>query len=160
MNRIIYLILLLGLLRPACGFSQSDKKDIIYNWNTNQSSLWISIDSTFQKFAPSDEEINLAKEIAINYIDSLESTRNSQIRKEFGKILKYNHARYYRQYVAFIDNEGKKKIFINAVCDSFVKNKDLKKEWIFVLDGGSCFFQMEVDLETEEITSFSVNGEA
>jgi len=153
-------ILILILIIPIFGFSQTNKNDFVFKWHYNNSALWISIDSTLEKFTPTIDEIELAKEMSKNHIDSLEQNRDSKIVKQYGKLLKFNNADYYRQYVGFIDNKGNKIIFINAVCKGYGQKSDLTKNWIFVLDGGSCFYQIKVDLTNKKCFDFSVNGEA
>lgn len=153
-------ILILLLIIPILGFSQTDKNDFVFEWQNNNSALWISIDSTLEKFTPTIEEIGLAKELSKNHIDSLEQNRDSKIVKQYGKLLKFNNTDYYRQYVGFIDNKGNRIIFINAVCKAYGQKSDLTKNWIFVLDGGSCFYQIKIDLTNKKCFDFSVNGEA
>lgn len=48
---------------PILGFSQTDKNDFIFDWKNDNSSLWISIDSTLEKFTPTIEEIGISKKI-------------------------------------------------------------------------------------------------
>lgn len=146
-------ILIIVMMIPIIGFSQTNKNDYIFDWQNDNSSLWISIDSTLENFSPTIEQIGIAKKLSKNHIDSLEQNRD-------GKILKFNHTDYYRQYVGFIDDKGNKVIFINAVCKAYVQKDDLKKRWIFVFDGGSCFYQIKVDLTNKKCLDFSVNGEA
>jgi len=145
---------------PIFGFSQTDKNDFIFDWQNDNSSLWISIDSTLKKFTPTIEEIGIAKNLSKDYIDSLEQNRNLETVKQYGKLLKFGDSDYYRQYVGFVDSNGNRIIFINAVCKSYGQKSDLKKNWIFVLDGGSCFYQIKVDLTNKKCIDFSVNGEA
>ena len=133
--------------------SQNSNKDIIFNWEKSDN-FWISIDSTNQKFYPTLEEIKLAKKISIEHIDSLE-----KINKDF-KILHFNHISYYRQYVGYYDNNGDKIIYINAFCDSYNKRTNLKTNWIFVLDGGSCYYQIRININKGECFDFTVNGNA
>ncbi len=153
-------ILIIALIIPILGFSQTDKNDFLFDWQNDNSSLWISIDSTLVKFTPTIEEIGLAKQLSKNYIDSLEQNRDPKIVKQYGKLLKYNSTDYYRQYVGYIDDNGNKIVFINAVCKPYGQKSDLKKNWIFVLDGGSCFYQIKIDLTNKKCSEFSVNGEA
>lgn len=76
---------------------------------------------------------------------------------------------YYRQY-SFYTNENKDSmVHINALCyilDSPVDSCgtitfrpwNWKKEVIFVLDGGDCFWQTLINLTTKKIEYLSVNG--
>src|SRR4030095_7838718 len=139
-------ILILALMIPLIGFSQTDKNDFLFEWQNNKSSLWISIDSTFEKFTPTIEEIGVVKQLSKIHIDSLERNRNPKIVKEYGKLLKFKDSDYFRQYVGYIDSKGNRIVFVNAVCKSYGQNSDFRENWIFVFDGGSCFYQIKVDL--------------
>jgi len=56
--------------------------------------------------------------------------------------------------------KNKRYIFINALCDKEMKKKDLSKEIIRVLDGGSCFFSLKYDPISKELFDIIINGEA
>lgn len=64
---------------------------------------------------------------------------------------------YNRQYLGII-LEDRKLIYANFFCRSF--ETDWRKEFVFVLDGGSCFFQFQYDVNTNEFFDLQVNGEA
>ena len=64
---------------------------------------------------------------------------------------------YKRQYVGLTIKE-KRVIFGNFFCTD--TGADWEKEWVFVLDGGDCFFQLQFDLERGTFTKLTVNGEA
>jgi hypothetical protein len=160
--RQILKIILLGLITTNIQsvFSQTDKRDFVFKWENTQDNSWISIDSTLQKFTPTVEEIKLAKETSIDFIDSLELTREPNLVKQYGKILRYRHQSYLRQYLGYIDDRGNKIVLINACCTAAGEKEDMEHNWIFVLDGGSCFFQIKVNLRTKKCFDFFVNGEA
>lgn len=153
-------ILIFALMIPIMVISQTDKNDFIFEWRNNNSSLWISIDSTFEKFTPTIEEIVIVKQLSKNHIDSLEYVRELKIVKEYGKQLKFSDSDYYRQYVGYIDSKGNRIVLVNAVCKSYGQKSDLRKDWIFVFDGGTCFYQIRVDLTAKKCFDFSINGEA
>lgn len=67
-------------------------------------------------------------------------------------------AEYKFQYIPALFESGAKHVWVNAFCDDF--DKDLKKEIIIVEDGGSCFFNFKINLETLAVYDFSVNGES
>jgi hypothetical protein len=153
-------LLILAFMIPFLGFSQIDKNDFVFERQNNNSSLWISIASTLEKFTPTIEEIGLVKQLSKNHIDSLERNRNPKTVKEYDKLLKFNDSDYFRQYVGYIDSKGNRIVFINSVCKTYGQKRDFKRNWIFVLDGGSCFYQIKVDLTAKKCFDFSINGEA
>ena len=81
--------------------------------------------------------------------------------KKHGKQSKYNPqsaARYYKQIVAVINSRGEKIIWINCFCANDFPY--WKTTLVSVLDGGSCFFNLNINLSTGEDYNFAVNGVA
>ena len=64
---------------------------------------------------------------------------------------------YKRQYAGVIIN-GKRVIYGNFFCTE--TGVDWREEWVFVMDGGDCFFQLQFDMESGTFTELLVNGEA
>ena|GEM_PF-797195 len=64
---------------------------------------------------------------------------------------------YNRQYMGLIW-EGKKIIYANYFCDS--TQIDWRKDFVFVLDGGDCYFQFKYDTDSKEFFDLQVNGNA
>jgi hypothetical protein len=69
-----------------------------------------------------------------------------------------NLSQYGRQYVAYYNKKGEKEVWINCFCA--VINDEWKKAILIGSDGGNCFFNLTINLSTEKITEFSVNGNA
>jgi hypothetical protein len=65
---------------------------------------------------------------------------------------------YKRQYVAYINSKGEKEIWINCFCDTNIEY--WRKEIVFVLDGGKCFFNLKIKIKKKEYYDFRVNGDA
>ena len=69
-----------------------------------------------------------------------------------------NLDRYVRQYFG-ITSEAGRAVVLNAACDSYASsNPEWRKHFIFVFDGGSCFFQLEYDPLSKQFRNLSVNG--
>lgn len=64
---------------------------------------------------------------------------------------------YNRQYVGMIV-EGRKVLYANFFCNR--EDATWRKEFVLVLDGGSCYFQFQFDSATGEFFDLRVNGEA
>lgn len=64
---------------------------------------------------------------------------------------------YNRQYIGMV-LDGKKIIYANYFCDSV--ETDWRKDFVFVLDGGDCFFQFKYDVDGTEFFDLQVNGVA
>lgn len=66
--------------------------------------------------------------------------------------------RYKRQYMAVINDKGEKEVWVNCFCDSWGKN--WRKERIIVKDGGNCYFNLKINIDTKKYYDFMVNGNA
>ena len=69
-----------------------------------------------------------------------------------------NLEKYLRQYFG-ITRGGKRTILLNAACESYAStNPKWHERFIFVFDGGSCFFQVEYDPDSLQFRNLNVNG--
>jgi len=73
--------------------------------------------------------------------------------KSQDKLIKEN---YKRQYVAAINKKGEKEIWINCLCQT--ESNRWKKSVILVADGGSCYFNLKVNLTKKKYYNLIVNG--
>jgi hypothetical protein len=80
--------------------------------------------------------------------------------------------RYWRQYIVVTNQQGEKETFINFFCEPqedivddgdgyrFVPSNRWKSGLVGVMDGGNCFFQIKINLNTKKWYDFGVNGVA
>jgi hypothetical protein len=80
--------------------------------------------------------------------------------------------RYWRQYIVVINPQGEKETFINFFCNQpediiedgdeirFVPSDRWKSRLVVVMDGGKCYFQIIINLNTKKWYDFMVNGYA
>ena len=62
--------------------------------------------------------------------------------------------RYKRQYVAVLNYKGEKEVWVNCFCSG-------SGGWLVsVLDGGNCYFNLKINLATEQYFDLMVNGDA
>ena len=67
--------------------------------------------------------------------------------------------KYYRQYIVTKNKKGEKEVWVNCFCS--IQNMDYwKKQVVFVMDGGNCFFNLKINLSRKSYSDFEVNGEA
>ena len=64
---------------------------------------------------------------------------------------------YNRQYVGLI-LDGQNIVYANYFCRSI--GTEWKQDFVFVLDGGACYFQFKYDADSGEFFDLQVNGEA
>ena len=110
-------------------------------------------------------EIENILKIAIN--ENNETQRNELIkhnknypkyqRTETGYELKLSG--YRRQYVPIINKKGQKEIWINFFCDD-IENDDWKNKIITVEDGGNCYYNIKINLNTKKYYELEINGNA
>ena len=65
---------------------------------------------------------------------------------------------YTFQYQGRQSGDGKS-VFINAFCTDG-GNRDLDKDMVVVMDGGSCFFNLKYDPNTERFYDIIIHGDA
>lgn len=67
----------------------------------------------------------------------------------------------YRFQYFGVTRDGERRLLANAFCSRHWKRDSRwETEPVFVLDGGNCYFQVEMDQESGRLLSFNVNGEA
>lgn len=64
---------------------------------------------------------------------------------------------YQRQYVGLVYGE-QQVVYANFFCTS--ASMDWQNDFVLVMDGGDCFFQVKYDMATGEFFDLRVNGEA
>ena len=69
---------------------------------------------------------------------------------------------YIRQYVGVLAENGNKVIFINFIHkkDEIISLEDIKKDLIYVLDGGTYYWRIHIDITSEKIINMEINGVA
>jgi hypothetical protein len=67
-------------------------------------------------------------------------------------------SRYRRQYIAKINSQGEKEVWIKFFCGNLVS--DWRKRLVIVEDGGNCYFQIKVNITAKRCYEFMVNGYA
>ena len=68
---------------------------------------------------------------------------------------------YYKQLIAVINLNGEKEVWANCLCnvDDFgPSGPNWKHDVVDVMDGGSCYFNLKINLSKGTVYDFSVNG--
>lgn len=66
---------------------------------------------------------------------------------------------YKRQYLGYLNEKGERIVWINALCGNDL-NDWLKNDTVIVLDGGSCYWNVRVNLMTKQVFNFGVNSKS
>ncbi len=111
-------------------------------------------------WTPGKTDITKTEEAVTKYISNASSdTTINEYRRKSALTIQKNLKEYGCQYIGIIVG-GQKYVF----CNFFRKSSDHEKYWkrgfIFVLDGGSAYWQIECVLEKNQCINFRVNGEA
>ena len=165
------------LLLTSCGQLASNKSQVY----DSENSLY---DTSIIVILPLTENSNLidknCKEVTLNKediknIDSLLirciSDYNVNSEKDFERInsqrpeLKIEKSnfiidlkKYKRQYLAVLNPNGEKEVWVNCGCD--FSGENWKRSIIFVEDGGNCYFNLKINLTKKVFYDLMVNGVA
>ena len=109
------------------------------------------------RFTPTKKEIETAEQGLINQLAGINTDRHNQYSTP---AIDKNLSKYKRQYFGYFDMKGNKILFINCF---WKKNKEEELLWfnerIMVLDGGSYFWNIKFNLNTNELFDLDVNGD-
>ena len=156
------------LILSACGQPN-------YQENTKvDSSKTVSIDTTALAIIPFDKQRNFpfdstyapanltAEDIA--EIDSILTVcvtdyNYSQENNPLARTIDLKNTTYAKQIVGATNAQSQKEVWLNCFCRAW-DNNNWRKEILFVMDGGSCYFNLKINLATKTCFGLSVNGEA
>ncbi len=130
--------------------------------------LFLPATFTLKKFTPTKQDIVLAEQILKQQIEKANHRRMNQVgRKQY---IHQNLNKYFRQYAGFINENGDRVIHINFYWDKYTVFDRVKGYWdnrleytsdyTVVMDGGSRFWNVNVNLITKTLYNLSVNGVA
>ncbi len=97
----------------------------------------------------SDSEIENIEKLVSEAVE----TNNSK-QKEYGKIEDLKEYKF--QYIPVYNSKKEKEVWVNAFCNGY--DIDWKKQIIEVDGGGSCFFNLMINLRTSNVYDFLVNA--
>jgi hypothetical protein len=126
-------------------------------------------DGTHRRTELNSDELIVAEKILSTAIKKYNSEQKARI-EELNKLgSAYNFkpedfdiklTNYSRQYIPVLNEREEKEIWINFFCDPVKEHPYWKKDIVFVLDGGNCYFSLVINLCTMKYHKFYVNGEA
>jgi hypothetical protein len=68
-----------------------------------------------------------------------------------------NPQKFYKQFIAVINSKGEKEVWVNCCCTIYNRS-DWKTQILLVLDGGSCFFNLKINLSSNTVYDLMING--
>jgi len=151
---IIFPILLLNCSTQKKLTKLDDKMTIIKK--SSYTKFMIGKDYTLWK--TNDDDLKKVDKLLVSAIDDgrfffLEKNQLSEIKK------------YYRQYLCYVNENGEKIIFINSFCDlsdyvddySQKTKLNWKKDMLNVADGGDCYWNIKININTNEYFELKIN---
>lgn len=164
-----------GLIIFVCLSCKQTKKQNLKSDDINNldSKHIILTDSEYNRFLndkyntkswkPTKHDIDLVQEILNKAIDD---TNFICIKNPKIKIRKD----YYKQYVPYINHKGERMIKINAFCKVLQvppkpgsetnewSDIDWKNEYLFINDGGNCYWRITINIDAKKYKDIMVNG--
>jgi hypothetical protein len=130
--------------------------------------LHVSDINSTSRFTLDSEEIRQAERLLREQIKDLNSSRPNQVNGS--PVIHKNINKYFRQYVGFVNKNGEKVVHINFYWDRFSFTEKIKgytdsrltfeDEYAIVFDGGSHYWQVNINLTTGKVSDLQVNGVA
>ena len=106
--------------------------------------------------------VNFKKTVTIEDVQLAENALakcvcNEEVENQFFHINK-RYADYGRQYLFYYNKDGDLCVNVNCSCEKY--DQLLSERYNVVLDGGDCYWNMNINLKKNRIISWYVNGEA
>lgn len=120
-------------------------------------------DYSFFTYSPqhvrSFSDARQAFDLEANEVEEIDRLLTKCIRKN-RKFLSHKNFELLRQCIAVTNSKGEKLVWVNCLCKEGGYANEFKYEIVEVLDGGSCFFSMMINLTKGSYFLLSVNGQA
>jgi len=152
--------------KDKIGVKSNKFRGTIFKNTYSQGKLFLGAADSINRFTPTVDEIKLAETILRQQIEKLNNPRINQFGKQ--SHIDENLNKYFRQYVGFINEKGDSVIHINLYWDKFTLSDRLKgyddqrreytSDFSIVLDGGSHYWNVNVNLTKSILERLEVNG--
>jgi hypothetical protein len=177
MKNLIYIFFVIFVscinIRSQNSIGINDNNKYISTESEKKYSLIEGVDFVILPYEPStDERISwsfkegMPTELTTNDLEIINKILQDAVNKyNNGKKFSWENniklEEYKRQYIAIINNNGEKEVYVNCFRSKSIENGDYwKNEFIFVLDGGNNFFNVIINLTKMMYYDFMTNGYA
>ncbi|MBS1753075.1 MAG: hypothetical protein JST34_03410 [Bacteroidetes bacterium] len=116
---------------------------------------WL-FDKTYSPSTLTKSDIEKIERLMTDCIDKYNNKLSSDNKQYFS--IDLTKEKYKRQYVAVINKNGDKEVWINCLCQTH--GNDWKTSIIMVDDGGNCYFNLKINLTKDKCYDLGVNGHA
>lgn len=122
--------------------------------------IFLSIKNQKERYTPTLDDIKLAERILKDSVDTEMEKYCPYPCKLNGedRITKKYLRKYKRQYVGFLTNEGDIIVYINLLKDKGISKEKLSSDIVMVLDGGSNYWMIYINITKRELFGLSING--
>ena len=151
------------ILIISCANSSYLKEDDYYYHNIE------GVDYVLLPYDPIKDNWGIPAELTANELEKINELLheavykyNSETKTSWGEAVNpIDLSKYNRQYIAIINENEEKEVFINCFWNSNIRKDGYwKNELVLVMDGGNHYFQVTINLTKQIITMFNVNGYA
>lgn len=111
------------------------------------------------RWTPTPAEIEEVETLMKKHI--LKTVRKRGLINQFGDrpVIHENFEKYIRQYMGYINQKGQKIVWVNCFWKAYENEfPDWKTHLVDVMDGGSYFWHIKVNLNNKKCTSYIVNA--
>ena len=139
----------------------------IFTSSYPQNKLFFSDTLSLRRFTPNEKQIKQAEETLASQIQEF---NNHKLKQEKDRYIDKNLKSYFRQYFGYIDNIGDSIIHINFSWNKYTLSDKIKgygdsrltytSDYSITLDGGSEYWNVDVNLTKQKLESLYVNGSA
>jgi len=150
------------------GVKSKKFKGTIFKSTYPKDKLFILETDSLTKFTPTKEDTELAETILKEQIQKVNNSRVNQFGKK--QYIDKNLNKYFRQYIGFSNKQGDSVVHINFYWDRFTIFDRIKGYWddrlkytsdySMTLDGGSRYWNVNVNLTDKQLYGLFVNGVA
>jgi hypothetical protein len=122
--------------------------------------IFMSIENQKKRYTPTINDIKEAEVILKDSIDAEMEKYCPYPCKPNGeaRITKTSLKKYKRQYVGFLTNDGDTIVYINLLYNDDIPKDRLSSDIVWVLDGGSHYWQIYVNITKRRLFGMSING--
>lgn len=156
--RLLLVVFVLSLFIPACSPSAQNIKGehwVIFSEKLaeeQQLGTWLmSGNHRIEYWTPSEDDVVAIEDGLVPFLEQNSESFFVRDIPVWERLDEYN-----RQYIGMLV-DGQRIVYANYFCDSV---GDWQKEFVFVADGGDCFFQFQYDVDAAEYFDLQVNGSA
>jgi hypothetical protein len=163
MSRILTLIFILSASTCTLTFGQQNPDEVITDRYRTKNFDCVIFPANYltliggTRFTPTREQVDMAEQVMRERLKEINQPLINQGDKH-NPIIHKKLKKYRRQYFGFTDEQGNKILLMNCFWNQKGRFEYWENERVMVLDGGSNYWSIQFNLETEELFELGING--